>query len=205
MKRLLVTGLFSVSVIAIAGVIFLHTSAAEEKAERHTQVSEKAAKTLQAKIDAVKKADETPTHKRGSSRVEVTEAELESYLLYSLKEDIPAKIDSADVQLGQDTVALDTQITFNSNATGNPMVDALIGGTHNLFLKGKLVGSEGRGKFDLQEIRVDSIPVPNVLIQALFKKYVKPKYPDADLNEPFDLPWGIQELKLEPTKATVVY
>src|SRR5262245_22950625 len=205
MKRLLVTGLFGLSLIAIAGVIFLHTSAAEEKPERHTQVSEKAAKNLQAKIDAVKKADETPTHKRGSSRVEVTEVELESYLLYSLKEDIPAKVDSADVQLGQDTVALDTQITFNSNATGNPMVDALIGGTHNLFLKGKLVGSEGRGKFDLQEIRVDSIPVPNILIQALFKKYVKPKYPDADLNEPFDLPWGIQELKLEPTKATVVY
>src|SRR5262245_34624236 len=86
MKRVLVTGLFGLSVIAIAGVIFLHTSAAEEKAGRHTQVSEKAAKTLQAKIDAVKKADETPTHKHGSSRVEVTEAELESYLLYSLKE-----------------------------------------------------------------------------------------------------------------------
>jgi hypothetical protein len=44
-----------------------------------------------------------------------------------------------------------------------------------------------------------------VLIQTLFKKYVKPKYPDADLDEPFDLPWGMQEIKVQPKKATVVY
>ena len=92
-----------------------------------------------------------------------------------------------------------------STLVKDPVVDALVGGTHNLFLKGKLVGREGHGKFDLQEIQVDGIPVPNVLIQALIKRYVKPKYPEVDLNEPFDLPWNIQELKLEPGKATVVY
>jgi hypothetical protein len=74
-----------------------------------------------------------------------------------------------------------------------------------LFLKGKLNAKEGRGRFDLEEVRVDGIPVPNVLIQALIKKYVKPKYPDVDLNEPFDMPWGIQELKIDAGKATVVY
>ena len=114
--------------------------------------------------------------------MELSETELESYLLYSLKEDIPAQIDSADVQLGQDTVGLDTQITFTSNATGNPVVDALVGGTHNLFVKGKLVAQEGRGKFDLQDVRVDGIPVPNILIQSLIKRYVKPKYPDRGTN-----------------------
>ena len=128
-----------------------------------------------------------------------------SYVVYSLKEDIPGQIDSIDVQLAPDTVGSDTQITFPSNATGNPVVDALVGGTHNLFLKGKLNGRDGRGKFDLQEVQVDGIPVPNVLIQALLKRYVKPKYPEADLSEPFDLPWEVQELKLENGKATVIY
>jgi len=125
--------------------------------------------------------------------------------LYSLKEDIPAQVDSADVQLAQDTVSLDTQITFSSNATGNPVFDALVGGTHNLFVKGKLAARERRGKFDLLEVRVDGIPVPNVLIQSLIKRYVQPKYPDVDLNEPFDMPWGIQELKLQQDKAIVIY
>jgi hypothetical protein len=52
---------------------------------------------------------------------------------------------------------------------------------------------------------VDGIPVPNVLIQALIKKYVKPKYPEVELNDPFDMPWGIEGLKIVPGKATVVY
>jgi len=204
MKRIGLIGMAGFAVIAIAGVIVLRTMAAKEAATS-VEVSPKAAKSLQQKIDAIKDSEDNPKHKRGASRVELFETELESYLLYSLKEDIPAQIDSADVQLGQDTVGLDTQITFTSNATGNPVVDALVGGTHNLFVKGKLVAQEGRGKFDLQDVRVDGIPVPNILIQSLIKRYVKPKYPDVDLNEPFDMPWGIESLKLEQGKATVIY
>ena len=206
MKKIALIGMAGLAMVAIAGIILFRTIAAKEVPGRLVmQVSPKAAQSLQEKIDAIKKGEDNPDHQPGSSSVELSEAELESYLLYSLKEDIPVQIDSADVQLGEDTVALDTQITFAANATGNPMVDALVGGTHNLFVKGKLAGAQGRGKFDLQEVRVDSIPVPNVLIQTLIKKYVKPKYPDADLNEPFDLPYGIWELKLESGKATVVY
>ena len=204
MKRIGLIGIAGFAVIAIAGVIVLRTMAAKEAATS-VEVSPKAAKSLQQKIDAIKDSEDNPKHKRGASRVELSETELESYLLYSLKEDIPAQIDSADVQLGQDTVGLDTQITFTSNATGNPVVDALVGGTHNLFVKGKLVAQERRGKFDLQDVRVDGIPVPNILIQSLIKRYVKPKYPDVDLNEPFDMPWGIESLKLEQGKATVIY
>jgi hypothetical protein len=204
MKKIVVIAMAGFAVVAVAGVIVLRTISAME-GPGQAEVSAKAAKSLQAKIEAIKKAEQTPSHKRGSSSVEITDAEMESYILYSLKQDIPAQVDAADVQLGQGTVGLETQITFPSDATGNPVADALLGGTHNLFLKGKMVGHEGRGKFDLQEIRVDGIPVPTILIQTLFKKYVKPKYPEADLNEPFDLPWGIQELKIEPGKTTVVY
>ena len=205
MKKVVVLGMAGLMVIALAGVIAFRGIAAMEGGWPVTQVSPKAAKSLQDKIDAIKDSENSPKHRHGSSRVQLSEAELESYLLYSLQDDIPAKIDSANVGLGHNTVALETQLTFNSNATGNPMVDALVGGTHNLLFKGKLVAEHARGKFDLEECRVDGIPVPNIFIQTLFKKYVKPKYPEADINEPFDMPWGIEELKLEPGKATVVY
>ena len=205
MKKVVLIGLAGFAVVAVAGVIAFRTIAAKGEAGTPMEVSEKAAKSLQQKIDAVKNAENDTKHKRGSSHVEVVEAELESYLLFSLKEEIPAQVDSADVQLTPDTVALDTQITFASNATGNPITDALVGGTHNLFIKGKLVAEEATGKFDLQEVRVDGIPVPNVLIHSLIKRYVKPKYPEVELNEPFDMPWAIQELKIEEGKARIKY
>jgi len=192
-------------VLAVAGVVTFRALSTQKVSATALEVSPKSAALLQSKIDALKKAENTPDRALGASRVELSEAELESYVLYSLKDDIPIQIDTIDVQLGQDTVGADTQLTFSSSGTGNPIVDALVGGTHNLFVRGKLIGEHARGKFDLQEIRVDGIPVPNVLIQTLFDKYVKPKYPQADLKEPFDLPYGIEDLKLESGKATIVY
>ncbi|PYS53921.1 MAG: hypothetical protein DMG13_10395 [Acidobacteria bacterium] len=206
MKKTIAFAALGISVFVVA-VIFKRGVSAKWMLAAHavSQVSPKSAESLQVKIDTLKKANKNPDRRRGASRMELSEAELESYVFYSLKDDIPAQLDSVDVQLGPGTVASDTQLTFMSDSTGNPIVDSLIGGTHNLFLKGKLVGEQGRGKFDLDEIRVDGIPVPKILIQTLFDKYVKPDYPEADLKEPFDLPYGIQQLKLEPGKATVVY
>ncbi len=205
MKKVVLIAIAGLIVIAAAGVIVFKSIAAKGTFQNATEVSPEAAQLLQAKVDAVKNAEKDPEHKGGSSTMVLTEAELESYVLYSLKEDIPVQVDSMKVRLGPGTLGAETQLTFTSNATGNAMVDALVGGTHNLALKTKLDGRKGIGKFELDEVRVDGIPVPNVLIQALIKKYVKPKYPEVDLNEPFELPWKIQELKLEEGKATVVY
>lgn len=174
-------------------------------AEDNEKVSAKAAKSLQDKIDAIKKVENDTNRAPGATRVEISEVELESYMLFKLKEDIPARMDTFDVQLEPGTVAAQTQLTFTSDATGNPIIDAVVGGTHDLFVKGSLRGSQARGKFDLLEVRVDGIPVPMILMQSLFDRYVKPKYPDADLKEPFDLPWGIEELTLEKGKAIVAY
>jgi hypothetical protein len=206
MKKKLAIAASCIVLLTVA-VVFVYRAmpAGTVAAEDHEKVSAKAAKSLQDKMDAIKKAEADPGRAPAASRVEVSEVELESYMLYNLKKDIPAQMDSFDVQLEPGTVGAQTQLTFASDATGNPIVDAVVSGTHDLFVKGSLQGSQGRGKFDLLEVRIDGIPVPKVLIQSLFDKYVKPKYPDADLKEPFDLPWGIEGLTLQQGKAIIGY
>ena len=86
-------------------------------AEENDKVSEKAAKSLQDKIDAIKKAEDETGRAPGATRVEISEIELESYMLFHLKEDIPAQMDSFDVQLEPGTVAAQTQLTFAPDAT----------------------------------------------------------------------------------------
>jgi hypothetical protein len=204
MKKLILAGV-TVAVIGIAGLVVFRSLSAQESAAESREVSKKTADILQTKVDHIQKTEASGNPSHPDISIDVSEAELESYVLYSLREKIPAQVDSIHVQLTPGVVGAETQLTFNSNSTGNAMVDALIGGTHNLFVKGKLEGSGGRGKFDLQEVKVDGIPVPKVLIQTLVDKYVKPKYPDADLKEPFDLPWGIRSLDIQTAKAKVVY
>src|SRR6266487_2764404 len=132
MKRLTVIVGSGMALLVVAGGIVFYGIAANSESSASKNPSERAAQSLQAKIDAIKKAADTPNQKHGSKRVQLSEGELESYVFYSLKDDIPAHMDSIDVQLGEDTVGCETQITFNSNATGNPLLDSLVGGTHNL-------------------------------------------------------------------------
>ena len=204
MKRFVLAGVTLVC-LAIAAFFVFRTISAQESAASSRTVSKHAAESLQAKIDHIHKIDESGDRTHRDIETEVNETELESYVLFELKEKIPAQLDSIHVQLTPGAVAADTQLTFTSNATGNPMLDALVGGTHNLFVKGRLSGSASQGRFDLDEVRVDGIPVPKVLIQTLVDKYVKPKYPDVDLRAPFELPWGIRAVDVQTAKARIVY
>jgi hypothetical protein len=163
--------------------------------------SQHAAQELQAKIDRIKKAEKVP----GTRQVEVSEIELESYVLFVLKEDIPGRLETFDVQLTPGAVAADTRMTFAADSTGNPVIDVFIAGTHTLFVKGRLRAINGVGKFDLDEVRLDGIPVPTILIESLIARYVKPKYPEVDLNEPFPMPWGMESLSIAAGNATVEY
>jgi len=195
----------AVLIAAIVVLVGVAAAAVFEKKSRQNasqEVSERTAQQLQAKIDAVKKARDIETGRR-LEQVEVNEAELESYVLFELRDQIPARMDSFDVQLTPGAIAADTQLTFNNS--GNVVVDTLLGGTHHLFVKGRLSGELREGKFDLDQVKVDGIPVPKILIQTLIKKYVKPKHPDVDLDEPFDLPWRIDRITIEQGKATIVY
>jgi len=205
MKKSLILAAIGIVVAAVAGLLILRGLQAENTVSAKEGVSAEAAAALQKKIDSIKAADKNTDRPPGESSVELSEIELESYVLFELKSEIPARMDSFDVQLEPGTVGAQTQLTFSADATGNPIIDAVVGGTHDLFVKGRLQGAAGRGKFDLEEIRVDGIPVPNILIAALFEKYVKPKYPEADLSQAFDLPWGIEEITVDQGKAKVVY
>jgi hypothetical protein len=188
----------------IAAVLLTVRFFAAEPVPAQADVSERSAKSLQTKIDAIQAA-ETAKGRQGTETVEVSEPELESYVLYSMRDQIPARVDSIDVQLTPGAVAADAKLTFPSDSTGNPLVDAVVGGTHTFFIKGKLAASEKRGRFELQEVKVDGIPVPLVLVETLVEKYVKPMYPAVDLKEPFLMPWGMESLVITQGKATIVY
>ena len=79
-------------IASVALIVGVAAAAVFERSGRpapaNGEVSERVAQQLQQKIDAVKKAKNTAAEHRLQT-VEVTEAELESYVLYRLRDDIP--------------------------------------------------------------------------------------------------------------------
>src|SRR5438034_9841418 len=69
MKKIAFIAVTGLAVMAIAGIIVFRTIAGMEAPKLIREVSQKAAQSLQEKIDAIKKAGDAPDHKRGSSRV----------------------------------------------------------------------------------------------------------------------------------------
>lgn len=192
------------SVLLVLAAIVVFKTYPVRSASLGVQAGASSAASLEGKINAIKKAH-ADNKRSGTSRVEITEAELESYVMVKLRKDIPVDVQSIRVQLTPGVIATDAKLTIPSGSTGNALVDALVSGTHTIHIAGKLTGSRGEGKFDLQSVSIDGIPVPNILVDTLIEKYAKPKYPDVDLKEPFDLPWGIQAIDIGLHKATVTY
>ena len=170
-----------------------------------SEVSPRDAESLKAKLDAIRSAADS-ARTGGESVVEVSEAELEAYVIHAMRDKIPVRVESIDIQLEPGSVSAATQVTLDS-AEGDPdrLVEDLIGSTHDFYVRGRLAARDRRGKFDLEEVRVDGIPIPSVVILALFERFVTPRYSSADLSQPFDLPWGIQEIVITPGRSDIRY
>jgi len=169
-------------------------------------VSPEAAEALARKIARIEQSATEPGREAGASLVRVSDVEMESFVLYWMTEDIPPRVDSIDVVLGHGTIGAVTELTFDEeNQTGNAIVDRLFAGTHSLVVSGALEGGEGRGRFELQEVRLDGIPVPLFVIDILIERFVNPTYPAVDLDEPFALPWGVDAIRLSDDGAEIRY
>jgi hypothetical protein len=169
-------------------------------------LSPAAADALGLKIAAILAAESDVSRPPGATTITVSEIEMESFVVYWMQEDIPPRVEAIDVTVTTGAIRADTRLLFGDDlATGNPLVDRILLGTHRLSLGGRLAATEGRGTFMLQEVRVDGIPIPLAVVDILVERYVKPDYPAVDLDSPFDLPWGIERVELVDGRARIAY
>ena len=195
---------------AFAGGLWLGASTRAEEPtaealEQFDDISPEAAASLGRKIAAIRGAEGDSGRTEPEALI-ASEIELESFVLYSMADEIPAKVETIDIAIGNDLISAATELTFETEeGSGNPIVDALLGGTHSLFIEGRLTTDSGQGRFELQRVRVDGFPVPLLVIEALIRRFVTPRFPEVDLDSSFRIPWGIEEVGLTPGLATIGY
>lgn len=171
-----------------------------------TPISPAAADALGLKIAAILGAESDGTRPPAATTVAVSEIEMESFVVYWMQEDIPPRVEAIDVTVTDGAIRADTRLLFEDHlATGNPLVDRILLGTHRLRIGGRLEAMEGRGTFMLDEVHVDGIRIPLAVVDILVDLYVKPDYPDVDLDAPFDLPWGVERVTLLDGRARISY
>jgi hypothetical protein len=167
---------------------------------------------FQTKLGRIVQNGQTPRGKsRAALSTQVTDAELNSYLRYQAADQVPAGIVEPEINAvgegkvsGRAVVDLDAVRKQKERGWLDPM--GYLTGRLPLTARGRLVTENGKGRFELEGAELSGVTIPKTLVQELLTFYSKTaEDPDGiNMDDPFDLPAQIREIRVTPGTATIV-
>lgn len=165
---------------------------------------------LQAKIDAIVKNAAADPPKPG--KVAIAEREVNSYLVFNLKEKIPKGLAEPEItMIGDGALAARVLVDMDEvkrRRQSRSVIDPLnyLSGQVPLNARGLLRTREGRGQFYLRSADIGGVPLPKPLLQELIGFFSRtPQNPNGfDIDAPFNLPSKIREISVRSGESVVV-
>jgi hypothetical protein len=142
---------------------------------------------------------------------EITDDELNSYLRFHAREQIPAGMVEPTLNAlgdgrvgGRVIVDLDAVRKQRQRGWLDPL--AYLTGQLPVTATGILTTKEGVGQFQLESAEISGVTVPKGLVQELLTHYSRtPEDPDGiNMDDPFELPSRIKEIRVGKAQSTVV-
>ena len=169
---------------------------------------------FQAKLAKIVEVGNTPPRTakpRAPHSTQVTDAELNAYLRFHMKDEIPTGIVDPSLQAlgdgrvgGRAIVDLDAVRKQQKRGWLDPM--GYLSGKLPITARGRLVTQDGIGRFQLEGAEISGVNVPKVFVQELLSFYSRtPEKPEGiNMDDPFPLPAQIREIKVATGTATIV-
>jgi len=168
------------------------------------------AELMKQKVAAINQFAERPG--KQPRRTVVTESEVNAYLTYEAREQLPVGVVDPAVTIlgtgrlsGRATVDLDA-VRTQRKATGllDPMT--YLTGRLPIAASGVLTTQDGVGRFELESAELSGVPIPKMLLQEILSYYSRtPEKPGGiALDDPFALPARIREIHVQRGQAVVV-
>jgi hypothetical protein len=142
----------------------------------------------------------------------LTQREVNSYLRYDLAPQVPTGIAEPVITIvGEGRLLGEAVVDLDAVSRANPpkgLLDPmrLLTGRLPVRVQGVLTTSRGTGRFALESAYIAGIPVSKSMLQTLVRYYSKSQdHPNGvGLDDPFELPAAIREIRVEPGRAVVV-
>jgi hypothetical protein len=165
---------------------------------------------LKQKVATITAFGEKPG--RQTLRTTVTENEVNSYLVYEAKEQLPTGVVEPSMTiLGTGRVSARAVVDLDAvRKEKNPtsLLDPMnyLMGRLPVTATGVLKTSNGVGRFELESASVSRVPIPKLFLQEIVSYYSRtPEKPSGiSLDDPFALPARIREIQVERGQAIIV-
>jgi hypothetical protein len=172
-------------------------------------VSKRDSDLLLQKVAAIQATAERPSAQR---RTTVTENEVNAYLAYDGRTQLPAGVvDPAVSILGTGRVSaravVDLDAVRRAKATQSWFDPTnYLTGRLQVIATGRLRTANGVGQLDFESASVGGVPVPKLLLQEIVSYYSRtPENPSGlNIDDPFALPARIREIQVERGQAIIV-
>jgi hypothetical protein len=183
--------------------------------KRDAQMLQQKVATISAHADKlVKQAAAKPPSPAQAQvlRTTVTENEVNAYLVYDSKEQLPTGVVDPAVSIlgggrlaGRAVVDLDA---VRREKKPTSLLDPMnyLSGRLPVAATGTLTTKEGVGRFQLESASVSGVPIPKMLLQEIVSYYTRtPESPGGiNIDDPFALPVRIREIQVERGQAIIV-
>jgi hypothetical protein len=147
----------------------------------------------------------------GSQTTQITDDELNSYLRFQARDQIPAGMVEPTLNAlgdgrvgGRVIVDLDAVRKQKQRGWLDPM--GYLTGQLPVTATGVLTTKDGVGQFQLHSAEISGVTVPKALIQELLTYYSRsPENPTGiNMDDPFELPSRIKEIRVGKATSTIV-
>ena len=168
------------------------------------------ADALKQKVAAIQQYGERPTPQ--PRRTLVTETELNAYLVFDSREDLPTGVVQPSLTIpGGGRVAARAVVDLDAvrrerHPTSLFDPATYLTGRLPVTATGTLTTSKGVGRFALESAAVGGVPIPKLLLQEIVSHYSRtPQNPSGiNIDDPFALPARIREIQVERGQAVVI-
>ena len=142
---------------------------------------------------------------------QISDNELNAYFRFNAKEQIPVGIVEPTINAlgegrvgGRAVVDLDAVRTQKQRGWLDPL--GYMTGRLPITATGRLATKDGVGTFTLEAAEISGVTIPKTVLQELLSYYSKTKEnPEGiDMDDPFELPAQIKEIRVGKATATIV-
>jgi hypothetical protein len=179
--------------------------------QRFTKLDADRCQTKLGRITTFANATTAPKARVSAQTTQLTDTEVTSYLRYSIKDQVPAGIvDPTLVAVGDGRVKGNAVIDLDAvrKQKQRGWADPLnyMTGKMPLSASGLLITQNGVGRFQLESAEISGISIPKSLVQELLSYYSKTADNPSgiSIDDPFELPARIKEIKVGRGEAVVV-
>ena len=160
--------------------------------------------TVRAKLDLIQAGKAKP-----GSVFTFSAGELNAYARSELPSIVPEGIRQTRLELGYGTATASAMVDFlklrHAQGQSTPwLISKLIEGEKFVRVNARIQSASGRATVYLQRVEISGVAVSGSTLDFLIRTFFTPLYPNAKINEPFDLRDGVDRIEVAPTQARVV-